>query len=166
MINKIPSSWKYNDSLEMLFLFYQCADELLSEVTPDSYALPLHNSITLLYEIKETYSMLEKYGISEKYYKEYIPPIIEEFLSQTEDDYLLKQKLDMRLSSVRTGFQIAENQPKQLSAWLEIVNQICTTRQYLSAYKDEIIRLVTSTKDKNKLLYCVSTYFITLRWIG
>ena len=92
MINKIPDSWKYDDSLDMLFLFYQSTDELLSEITPDSYALPLHNSLTLLYEMVEVYSLIEQYGAIEEYYNKYIPPIIEEFIYQTEDDYLFKQK--------------------------------------------------------------------------
>lgn len=63
MINTIPENWEYNDSLEMLFLFYQKADELLSENTPDTFALPMHNAITLLYEIEAVNDLLVQYGL-------------------------------------------------------------------------------------------------------
>ena len=53
MINTIPDNWEYTDDLEMLFLFYQSTDELLSEVTPDTFALPLHNVLSLIDEIAE-----------------------------------------------------------------------------------------------------------------
>lgn len=165
MINQIPESWQYNDSLEMLLLFYQASDELLSEMTPDSYALPLHNSVTLLYEMSEVYNLLEQHGAL-KYYEQYIPPIIEEFLFHTEEDYLFKQLLGSRLESIRTGFKEAEKTPAHFQAWIDNVNQACTLRKYFSAYKEEIIRLISSTKDKTKLLYCASNYYITLRWIG
>lgn len=166
MINQIPRSWKFDDSLEMLFLFYQSIDELLSEVSSDSYALPLHNCLTLLYEMAEVYSLIERYGAIDDYYQKYIPPIIDEFLDQTENDYLFKQKLGVRLSTIRTGFKESQTQHKHFVAWVNSVNQICTLRQYLQMYRDELIRLVTTTKDKDKMVYCVSNYFITLRWLG
>ena len=50
MIYRIPENWDYNESLELLYLFYQKADELLSETSPNTYSLPLHNSMTLLSE--------------------------------------------------------------------------------------------------------------------
>ena len=53
MINIIPDNWKYDKKLEMLFLFYQETDELLSHTTVDTYALPLHNTVTLVQEIYE-----------------------------------------------------------------------------------------------------------------
>lgn len=55
MIYRIPENWIYNESLEMLYLFYQKADELLSETSPDTYSLPLHNSMTLLIEAEEIF---------------------------------------------------------------------------------------------------------------
>ena len=58
MINSIPDTWEYNEILEMLFLFYQISDELLSETTPDTFSLPLHNSMTLVGEIGEIYNRL------------------------------------------------------------------------------------------------------------
>ena len=62
MINKVPNNWEYNDSLEMLFLFYQCTDELLSEVTPDTYALPQHNVVTLVREIEEVFDLISNHN--------------------------------------------------------------------------------------------------------
>lgn len=60
MIKDIPENWIYDKSMEMLFLFYQVTDELLSERTPDSYALPLHNVITLAHEMEEVYILLKR----------------------------------------------------------------------------------------------------------
>lgn len=102
MINKIPDSWDYDDSMEMLWLFYQATDELLSETTPDTYTLPLHNALTLIDEMEEVYVLLKEHNIVDKYYIQYIPPIIDEFLSQTEDDSILKKILGLRLESIRT----------------------------------------------------------------
>lgn len=94
VINTIPDSWQYTDDLEMLFLFYQSTDELLSEVTPDTYALPLHNALSLIDEIVETYRLLKHHNSICEYYSKYIPPIIDELLQKIEDDYLLKKYLE------------------------------------------------------------------------
>lgn len=55
MLKEIPDHWKHDKSMDMLWLFYQITDELLSETTSDTYALPLHNAITLLDEMDEVY---------------------------------------------------------------------------------------------------------------
>ena len=47
MITNIPMNWKYSTSLEMLFLFFQRAEELLSDKMIDTYRLPAHNTMTL-----------------------------------------------------------------------------------------------------------------------
>lgn len=67
MIYRIPENWDYNESMEMLYLFYQKADELLSETSPDTYSLPLHNSMTLLKEVEETFDLLNEYGMLTEY---------------------------------------------------------------------------------------------------
>lgn len=82
MINTMPDNWEYTDDLEMLFLFYQSTDELLSEVTPDTFALPLHNVLSLIDEIVETYTLLEQHNSICEYYAKYIPPIIDELLQK------------------------------------------------------------------------------------
>lgn len=91
MIVHRPDSWSKDPSLDMLWLFYQSTDELLSNSSADTYMLPLHNSITLMFELRELYHLLKKYNIINTYYKSYISPIIEEFLDTTEDDYILKK---------------------------------------------------------------------------
>ena len=68
MIYHVPESWDYNESLEMLYLFYQKTDELLSEASPDTYSLPLHNSMTLLEEVEEIFDLLNGYGMLTEYY--------------------------------------------------------------------------------------------------
>lgn len=166
MIHKIPQSWDYNDSLEMLFLFYQRADELLSENTPDSYALPLHNAVSLVCEMSEVLALLKKYGSVNNYYMQYIPPIIEEFIVLLEKDYILKRMLGRRLDSIKTGFIEAEKTSAHLETWINVFAQTCSVGKYREAYKAEICRLITSTTDKEKLLYCTANYFTYLMWIG
>ena len=109
MINNIPENWTYSDDLEMLFYFYQCTDELLSETSPDSFALPLHNTITLINELTEIYSLLKKYDIVKEYYERYIPPIIDEFFHSMTEDYVLKSMLGERLDSILTVFEERED---------------------------------------------------------
>lgn len=166
MINKVPESWEYNNNLEMLFLFYQSTDELLSEITPDTYALPLHNVLSLLDEIVETYNLLEKHGSINEYYNKYMPPIIEEFIHKIEEDYLLKKMLGKRLDSIITGFFEAKNDHKLLERWVDIFTQSCNGDKYRLLYENEIVRLITETNDKNKLLYCIQNYYVTLINIG
>jgi len=166
MINHPPENWEYNDSMEMLFLFYQCSDELLSEITPDSYALPLHNTLTLLREVEDVFFLLKEHGAIGEFYLKYIPPIIEEFLQQAEKDYLFKALLGARFSSILTGFKEAEKESSHLQDWLELVRTLFTTKEYLNVFREEIIKLVTTTKKKCKLLCCISNFYSTLRWIG
>ena len=151
MVNQIPDSWEYKESLEMLFLFYQCADELLSETTTDTYSLPLHNAYTLIFEMQEVYSLLNKYGIVAEYFDKYIPPIIEEYLYQVENDYIYKKIMGDRLDSIKTGFKEAKSNPKLLERWIEYSSQICSIKKYYLAYKDEIISIVINSNDKKKL---------------
>ena len=162
MVTTIPESWEYNDSLEMLYLFYQVSDELLSEVTPDTFSLPLHNTFSLLGEISEIYDILQKFDIVEKYYDSYIPVIIDEFLDSIERDYVLKQQLGHRLFTIRTGFEEAKKQHALLPRWFSFFYQACSRDKYRYLYSQEVIRLVEQTKDKKKLLYCVKNFYVSL----
>lgn len=166
MVSTIPQSWDYSDELEMLLLFYQLADELLSETTSDTYSLPLHNSMTLLDEITEVDYILRKYDMVDDYYGKYVPVIIDEFLNSVEQDYLLKKILGYRLETILTGFKDAKKNPILLQRWVESVMQACTYSQHNKQYRDEIVRLVKYTKDKTKLIYCVKNYFSGLIGFG
>ena len=166
MINTIPNNWEYNDSLEMLFLFYQCADELLSEVTPDTYALPQHNVVTLLLEIEEVYDLINNHNMLGEYYTKYIPPIIDEFLDQTERDHIFKRIVGERLLSIRTGFEEAKTTHIHLSGWISVFKQACSIKKYREMHEQEIEYLITSTNDKQKLIASTINYFITLTHIG
>ena len=167
MLKAIPDHWEYDKSMEMLWLFYQITDELLSETTSDTYALPLHNAITLLDEMDEVYSLLNQYGIAKEYYGNYIPPIIEEFIACTEDDSILKRMLGERLNNIRTGFQDALQNPILLKRWIGIFRQTCSPKKYRDTYKNEIEQLVlTNSPDKNNLIYCTKNYYISLLHAG
>ena len=166
MITNIPENWTYSDDLEMLFYFYQCTDELLSETSPDSFALPLHNTITLINELTETYSLLKKYDIVKEYYERYIPPIIDEFFNSMTEDYVLKSMLGERLESILTGFEESKKTSVHLKKWLNIFMQSCGIGQYINNYKSEIIYLVSQTKDKDKLYYCLKSFYISILDMG
>ena len=166
MIYSIPENWDYNESLEMLYLFYQKADELLSESSPDTYSLPLHNTMTLLEEAEEIFDLLNDYGMLVEYYGKYIPPILEELLEEIENDYVLKKILGSRLFSIRTGLTEAQKSHTHLKGWLNTLKQACTYSKHHSAYVAEIAHLVKETTDKNKLLYCTACYFTSLISLG
>ena len=108
MVNNPPRNWKYSEEIEMLFFFYQCVDELLSENTGDTYALPVHNSMTLVHEIEFIYNMLMEYDLVSEYYLKYIPVIIDELIFNIEDDHLLKREFGKRLDTIKTGFREAK----------------------------------------------------------
>ena len=98
MINKMPEKWDTSkEPLESLFYFFQIAEELLNELTPDSFALPMHNALTLVSEIHYTYTTIEQFGLGEKYYTKYVPVIIDEFLEKLQNDAILKRILGYRL---------------------------------------------------------------------
>lgn len=162
MINNIPASWNYSKSLEMLFLFYQCTEELLSETTPDTYALPLHNTMTLMWEIQEIFDLLVEHEGIEEYYSKYIPPIIDEFLDSLTSDHVLKRIIDKRLPMIKTGFEEAKKSHELLQRWLDALHQICTPGQYYRAYREEIIRLITNTQDKKLLMQCIARFYVCL----
>ena len=123
MIGNRPESWSKDSTLDMLWLFYQCTDELLSNSSADTYTLPLHNSVTLMFELREIYYLLKKYNIIDAYYRNYISPIIEEFLDSTEEDYILKRILGGRLDRIRTGFNEAINNSTVLERWIGVFAQ-------------------------------------------
>ena len=163
MLKVIPGHWNYDKSMEMFWLFYQITDELLSETTSDTYALPLHNAITLLNEMDEVYSLLDNYGIVKEYFTNYLAPIIDEFITCTEKDYILKKMLGDRLNSIRAGFYESLTNPILLSRWIGIFRQACSAKKYRDNYKNEIEHLIlTNSPDKNNLIYCTKNYYISL----
>lgn len=166
MINTIHENWEYTDDLEMLFLFYQSTDELLSEITPDTFALPLHNALSLIDEIVETYFLLERHNSITEFYNKYILPIIDELLQKIEEDYLLKKILGKRLDSIVTGFNEAKKDYKNLERWIDVFYQTCSRTKYRVIYQKELEYLINNTKDKNKLLYCIQNYYIALINMG
>lgn len=166
MVTKIPDSWKYNEELEMLFLFYQCADELTSVNTNDTYMVPLHNSMTLTYEISSIYNALEGYGLLERYYAKYINVIINEFLECLKDDKILKGAFGQRLDSIVKGFEEAKLNPKLLKRWINQVHQSCDIIKYIEQYRQIIIDSIISSNNKKDLITCSKRYFSSLIFIG
>ena len=166
MINTVPENWIYSDSLEMLFLFYQCTDELLSEISPDTYSLPQHNTLSLFLEIDEVYTLLNEYNIIEDYYSNYIPPIIDEFIYNLEKDKLLKKLIGKRIFTLKTGFEEAKKNHVLLERWCNLFKQICSPIEYLNMYKKEIIKLVVETKEKDYLYYCTKNLYVSLISLG
>ena len=166
MVNERPSSWDKSNELEMLFFFYQLTDEMLSEVSTDTYALAQHSTLTLLFEMKEIYDIIDKYNLYDEHYKNYITPIIDEFLDSIEDDYLLKRILGDRLQSIKTGFIEAKVNHVLLKRWMDIFMQSCTFHRYIEDHRAEIKRLVAETKDKTKLYYCSKNFFASIVFIG
>ena len=166
MINNRPNSWSKDDSLEMLFFFYQMTDELLSETSSDTYALPQHNTLSLLLEMEEIYGIIEKFNLYDEFYQNYIPPIIDEFIESTESDYLLKHILGDRLQSIRTGFMESKSKSILLRRWIDSFKQACHFRRYIEDYRNEIKYLVTKTTDKTKLMYCVKVFYTSLVSLG
>lgn len=166
MINNRPESWSKDDSLEMLFFFYQLTDELLSEISSDTYALPQHNTLSLLLEIEEVYDIIDKFNLFDDFYQNYIPPIIDEFIESTENDYVLKRILGDRLQSIRTGFLESKSQSVLLRRWIDSFKQACHFSRYVEDYRKEIKHLVTETTDKTKLIYCAKVFYASLVSIG
>lgn len=166
MITSIPENWDYKKENEMLFLFYQCTDELLSEQSNDSYLVPLHNAMTLSYEMRYIYNALDEYNLIDNYYVNYVNGIIDEFLASLKDDKILKKFIGKRLESIRHGFEDAKSNPSILKRWINQLHQSCNIDKYLEAYKEEIINLVVNTKNKREPLSCCRRYYTSLIYTG
>lgn len=163
MVNVVPSNWKYSNELENLFLFYQKTEELLNECTCDTYSLPLHNTVSLVYEIREVFGWIKKYNLFEQYYKKYITPIIDEFLIELEEDDVLIEMLGKRFDSVRKGFIDAKENHLSLETWMNVFFQSCSLLKYKQALEKRIIELITqSKKNKKKLLRYTASYYVCL----
>lgn len=166
MIHQIPDNWKYSDEMEMTWYFYQISDELLSENTQDTFALPLHNSISLIFEIQNTYKLLEGHNIINQYYKSYIPVVIDELLLAIQNDYVVKRILGKRLSSIVTGFTEAKSNHVLLERWINTFKHYVQISDYLDLIKSEISALVRSTKGKQNLAFCIKSFYITMVYLG
>ena len=167
MNNTIPSNWKYNSSMENLYLFFQASKEKLSFFSPDTYRLTVHNALTLCYEAKEIYGLLDERNAIRKYYSKYIPIIIDELIDALHGDDILKNVLGMRLESVVTGFLSAKKDSALLIRWINMVTHLCDLETYINLCKDKIIEIVISqNKDKEKLLKIINDYYVSLINIG
>lgn len=77
-----------------------------------------------------------------------------------------KKIFGKRLDSIVTGFNEAKNDHKYLERWVDVFNQSCGRTKYRLLYQEEIVRLITDTKDKSKLLHCIQNFYITLINVG
>lgn len=166
MINDLSKKWNNVDSLEMLFYFYQLSDELLGDSTPDSFALPMHNKVTLVEEMRFVFQLLNDYRCLDEYYKKYICPIIDEFLSDLSKDYLVKNILGKRFDSFVNGFKSSKDSPKWFGNWVESFLNICSLDTYEKECRKEVIRLVRETNDKKKLNEILINYYVSLVTFG
>ncbi|PWJ61960.1 hypothetical protein SAMN05720473_11337 [Fibrobacter sp. UWB15] len=167
MINKIPEKWDTSkESLETLFFFYQVAEELLDDRTPDSFALPMHNALTLVFEIQYTSHILEQYGLVEKYYDKYVPIIIDEFLEKLQNDSVLKGILGFRLESIKKGFIEAKKDSSKIKMWIESFMQACSLSEYIDGCIEAIKISIKTNKCQKVLIQYVANYFISLIGIG
>ena len=130
MVNKIPASWQYTDDMESLYLFYQASEEMLSFSSPDSYRLTVHNAVTLCLEAKKIDSILKSSNQIDTYYKQYIPPIIEELIYSIQQDSVIKSELGMRLDSITTGLTTAMDNHALLVRWLNLIIKSCSFEKY------------------------------------
>lgn len=166
MVNSIPSSWTYTANLENLFFFYQASEELLSYSSPDSFRLPVCNTITLCYELHRIYGFLLKNRQVDRYYSKYIPCIIDELIKSIQDDHVLKQFLGLRLSNIVTGLTVAKGTPSELLKWTNMICQMCTVEQHMASCKAGIVQNVLSGNNKTSLLWYIQNYYIDLITIG
>lgn len=166
MIHQIPDNWNYSDDLELVWYFYQISDELLSENTQDTFALPLHNPISLIFEIQTTYNLLKVHNIINQYYKSYIPVVIDELLLAIQNDYIIKRILGKRLSSLVTGFTEAKSNHVLLERWINTFQHYVQISDYLEIIKSEISTFVRGVKEKQNLAFCIKSFFITMVSLG
>ena len=149
----IPENWEYHESLEILFFFYLTTKELLSDKTVDSYALPLHNTISLIYEMGQVFYWLKEFDMVSEYYNKYIVPIIEEFKEKTVCDDIFKDIVGMRLESIRTGFGEAIKDYRIFDKWINVVKQACSLNEYVKIHRDRICNLVKENSREKRNYY-------------
>lgn len=167
MINKMPEKWDASkESLETLFYFFQIAEELLNEWSPDSFALPMHNALTLVSEIQYTSATIEQFGLGEKYYTKYVPVIIDEFLGKLQNDAILKKILGYRLETIKNGFVESKTDSTKVKKWVDSVWQACSYVDYVENCKEAIKKSVKSNKCQRDLWQYVANYFISLIGAG
>lgn len=166
MINNIPDSWNYNDNMENLFFFYQCSEELLSINSPDTFRLPVCNSMVLCFEIRRIYRFLADSKQIERYYSKYIPCIIDELIKTIQQDYILKHKLGLRLNSVYIGLETAKENHQELLKWISIIRQSCTVDEHKEKCEELIISYIKAGNNKSKLLWVTTNYYIDLIVLG
>ena len=166
MRNDIPDSWTYTPDLENLLFFFQSSEELLSYSSPDSFRLPVCNSMTLCYELRRIYGFLYRNKQIDKYYPKYIPCIIDELIKATQDDRILKKSLGLRLDNTVSGLTRAKERPQELLKWVDIINHSCTLEQHLESCKSGIVDNVTEGNNKNELLWLIQNYYVDLVTLG
>ena len=167
MINKMPEKWDTSkEPLESLFYFFQIAEELLNEWTPDSFALPMHNALTLVSEIQYTSTTIEQFCLGEKYYTKYVPVIIDEFLDKLQNDAILKRILGYRLETIKNGFVESKTDSGKVKKWVDSVWQACSLSEYFEGCQMAIKKSVQSNKCQRDLWQYVANYFISLIGAG
>lgn len=163
----IPNNWNYNSNMENLLLFFQISKEKLSFCSPDTYRLTVHNTLTLCYEARKIYRLLDERNAIKNYYPKYIPMIIEELIESLHNDDILKSLLGMRLESVITGLNSAKNNHVLLIRWINMITRLCDLEKYANLCKKKIVDIVVGQKkDKELLLKYTNDYYVSLINIG
>jgi len=163
MIHRMPINWKEDESLNLLFLFYQESNELLFKNTFDSYELPMHNSITIIDEIQSIYELMKATGTLELYFEKYTTPMIEEFMDFAKNDKILKELLGNaneiinKFSSVKKDYVLLVN-------LINIVQRRCKIENYIEKCKFEIENIICNNikEDKDNLIIYIKNLYISL----
>ena len=166
MVNTVPKSWQYTLEMENLFFFFQCSEELLSNSSPDTFRLPVCNSMILCAELRSIYHFLADSKQIERYYSKYIPCIIDELIACIQQDFILKHALGQRLESVIVGLTSAKEVPAELIRWLNILKQTCTIAEHKQKCEEQIIQDVKAGNKKKELFWLTQNYYSDLVALG
>ncbi len=167
MNKTISSNWKYDPNIENLYLFFQVSKEKLSFYSPDTYRLTVHNTLTLCYEVRRIYELLDERFAIKNYYAKYIPMIIDELIDSLHNDDILKNLLGMRFSNIVTGLNSAKTESALLIRWVNMISHLCDLEMYANLCKEKIVEIVVqNNKNKEKLLKYINDYYVSLVNLG
>lgn len=166
MICRPKNGLTITDDCSNVFLFYQCINEMVFDYSPDTYKAKTLNVHSICRELWETYDMLCKAGIEEKYFQKYTTIIIDELIDCMKDDIPAREILGGRYQRIIKDLEESKSNKKTFKSTIRNLIGYFSNRRYYNFVKENLIKNICAEKNQKIIIKLSGTWVTELLNLG
>lgn len=153
-------NWADDTELDGLLFFAQTIRDMVSRYTIDSYKAPVFNSHTLCVELLDVIEEINNGFLHEKS----LDPLKDELTWNFQNDPIVREILGYRFHSIINDFKKADS-PKKIQSIIQPVQNLIE-RKYLKQIQNQLIKIIKSPKEKEKITVLSKIFISELVFYG